>query len=674
MTEEQPSAFNYWKRAWGNAFRQRAFANDAISGLTVAAVALPLNVALAVTCGLPAIAGVVGGIIGGALAAIFGGSRLQVTGPAAALSSMVITISAKYGPQGVAAATLIVGFVQLAMSFLQAGRYARFVPEIVLAGFTTGVGLKLLDQQLPELLGFDYRVQEMASMMHEPQWLHEVSLTSFAAGLAVMFFLVAMRPYKRFPAALFALILVTFVSQYEDSGLKTVGDLPSGLPSLMFPQIADNMWVDIILAAVPLGLLAGVESLLSASAIDRMTHAEGISKYHPNLELFGQGLANLGTSLFSGMPVSGVIVRSSLNVAAGGKTRMSALFHALWLFVALAFFTGYIRHVPLPALAGLLCVIGFRLVEAKHFFEAFKTAPLEALAFGLACVGTVTGHLMLGLILGIAVGLFAEWLHKRNVDTLTPLDDHSPNQRARIIRRGFAAPGAPVIAKAPVQRATLPSARKWVPNVRSTPLVPPTAFVHPHATVIGRVILGDNVHVSAEVSLRADEGAPFYIGNNTNVQDGVILHALQDKYVWVDGAQWAIFVGNNVSMAHQALVHGPSYVGDDCFIGFKAVVHNAVLGAGCFVGIGAVVVGVDVPEKRYVPHGSIIDTQEKADDLPPVTHDHQHFNEDVVEVNRGLAAAYRANLVVNPPSARRAAAVRLRPGAWDTGGDDTLKF
>lgn len=127
-------------------------------------------------------------------------------------------------------------------------------------------------------------------------------------------------------------------------------------------------------------------------------------------------------------------------------------------------------------------------------------------------------------------------------------------------------------------------------------------------------------------------------------------------------------------MAHQALVHGPSYVGDDCFIGFKAVVHNAVLGAGCFVGIGAVVVGVDVPEKRYVPHGSIVDTQEKADDLPPVTHDHQHFNEDVVEVNRGLAAAYRAKLVVNPPSARRAAAVRLRPGAWDSGGDDTIKF
>jgi SulP family sulfate permease len=141
--------------------------------------------------------------------------------------------------------------------------------------------------------------------------------------------------------------------------------------------------------------------------------------------------------------------------------------------------------------------------------------------------------------------------------------------------------------------------------------------------------------------VRADEGSPFFIGANSNVQDGVVIHALKDRRVRVRGEEWAVYVGRDVSIAHGALVHGPCYVGDGTFIGFQAVVHDAVVGAGGAIGVGAVVVGVEVPDGKLVPHGAIIDTADKVRDLPPVTEGARHFAVDVVDVNRGLAAAYR---------------------------------
>jgi sulfate permease, SulP family len=163
-----------WVAGWREVFTSKAFVADVLSGLTVAAVALPLNLALAIASGLPASAGLVAGAIGGVVAAVFGGAALQVTGPAAALQVMVLAIATQFGATGVAAATLMIGVLQLLLALSRAGRLARYVPESVLAGFTTGVGLKLLDAQIPELLGFDYRVSELAAMMHRPEWLKEV--------------------------------------------------------------------------------------------------------------------------------------------------------------------------------------------------------------------------------------------------------------------------------------------------------------------------------------------------------------------------------------------------------------------------------------------------------------------------------------------------------------------
>lgn len=621
-----------WRDQWRDVFQSRAISADAIAGLTVAAVALPLNVALAVACGLPPIAGLVAGAVGGAIAAIFGGAPFQATGPAAALQVMVLGIARDYGPTGVAAAALICGVIQLALGLAQAGRFARYVPESVLAGFTTGVGIKLLDSQIPEVLGFDYRVFELAQMMHRPAWLHHVSWIAVVCGLSVAFLVVIARPYKRFPAAIVGIGVITFVSAYLHWPIERVGAVASSLPTPSFPMLPDEKWIDLLSLTVPLALLGAVESLLSARAVDRMVPTA--KPHEPNLELFGQGLANIGVGLLSGMPVTGVIVRSGVNVQSGARTRLAALLHGVILGGSVLLLGRYIAQVPLAALAGLLCVVGVRLIELKTLAELARSEKIEALAFVVTAAGTVTGHLITGLLAGGALHAVHWYLHRHEEAEKAYLTV----QRAKGIRAVLGADGAH--ARKPDGHDELPASQAWVVNLRQRAQVARTAFVHRAATVIGRVVLGERVHIASGATVRADEGSPFFIGANSNIQDGVVIHALKNRWVKVKGEEWAVYIGRECSVAHDALVHGPCYIGDNTFVGFKAVVHDAVVGAGCYIGIGAVVVGVEVPDGRFVPHGSIVDTADAARRLPPVSHVHTEFNEDVVDVNRGLAAAY----------------------------------
>ncbi|WP_394824553.1 SulP family inorganic anion transporter [Pendulispora albinea] len=623
-----------WASTWKEVIRSKSRGGDMLAGVTVAAVALPLNLALAVVSGLPPIAGLIAGSLGGVVAATFGGSPMQVTGPAAALSMMVLALATEFGPMGVAAATLIIGVVLLVLSALRAGKLAEYVPEAVLAGFTTGVGVKLLDAQIPVLLGSDYTVAQIAQMMHRPEWLHDVQWIAVVCGLFVAFLVTTAKRFKRFPAALVGIALVTFVSVYVKWDITRVGVIPSTFPSPSIPGIEEDKWLDLLVKTLPLALLAGVESLLSARAVDRMA---GATKLHnPNLELFGQGLANLSVGLMSGMPVTGVIVRSGVNVQSGAKTRISAITHGLVLAGCVLYLSPYIAQIPLAALAGLLCVVGVRLIEVGVLVHLARTDKMLAAAFVVTCVGTVSGHLMMGLVSGLAIA----WL------------DHALRRGERAAKAHAVRVGNPnlraVVGAHPIAARTgahpIPSGpefQKWLSNIRSSVRRAKSSYVHKQANVVGRIVMEEHVHVAAGSSVRADEGAPFFIGANTNIQDGVVIHALKDKFVRVDGADWAVYVGKNVSIAHDALVHGPCFVGDHTFVGFKAVVHDSVVGPDCFIGIGAVVVGVEVPAGRFVPHGTIVDSAEKVAALPPVSEAQHEFNADVVEVNRGLVEAYQ---------------------------------
>lgn len=625
--------YESWADTWNDVFTNKSFFGELLAGLTVAAVALPLNLALAVASGLPPSYGLIAGAIGGIFASIFGGASLQITGPAAALNLMVLSIVTTFGAEGASAGALIIGVMQLILALFFAGNLMKYVPEALLAGFLSGVGLKLLDNQIPELLGFNYKVVELAQMLHRPDWLKEVSWLSVVCGLFVSFLVITTKNFKRFPAALAGIGLVAFIANYLGWDIEKVGKIEVNSLSLMIPQYDLKKWFELFVACLPLGILAAAESLLSASAIDKLA---GNKKLHnPNLELYGQSFGNLASGLVGGMPVSGVIVRSSVNIQSGGKTKVSAIFHSAILLYAVFYLSDKIESIPLAGLAGLLCVVGFRLIDFHECFSLMKKSKLELLAFLCAMLGTVSGFLMSGLVAGGLIFYFKNLFSKRKIKRITKKKNqvhlHQPIEAKKV-------------KELKKEKFKVTSADdeelNWLGQIKQRAQVAASAFVHNQASVIGKVVLGDNVHIAAGSSVRADEGTPFYIGDNSNIQDGVVIHALKGKWINVNGEEWAVYVGKNVSMAHQALVHGPCFIGDNSFIGFKAVVHDSIVGSHCFIGIGAVVVGVEIPDEKHVPNGSVIDSQEKVDQLPDVSDHHLHFNEDVVDVNKGLAKAY----------------------------------
>lgn len=626
--------FHQWISTWKGISKSSSMLQEFIAGTTVAAVALPLNLALAVASGLPPSVGLLSGAIGGAVAAIFGGAPLQVTGPAAALSLMIFAIAKDFGVEGVAAAALIVGSIQIILALAMAGKLIRFVPEAVLAGFMTGIGLKLLFNQIPELFGFDYTVFKLVQFILKPQWLHEVSWLATFCGLFVAFLIITTKKYTRFPAGLTAIAIVSGLSVYLGWDIQRVGAIESVLPSFNFPTLNANQWGGLFLKCIPLALLGSAESLLASSAIDRITKAK--KPHDSNLELIGQGLANSVSGFFSGMPVTGVIVRSSVNIQAGAKSKLSSIIHALILFFSFIFIADKIAIIPLAGLAGLLCVVGFRLVDIETVRHLFKESKILTLAFLISALGTVTGYLMTGLITaGVICFLRHLVLNKgrNNIGQKTVVKEEEKRREA--------------YDKKPVRSKNKHfdfekenEEENWLLHIKEKALVAASAFIHNQASVIGKVILGKNVHIAAGASVRADEGTPFYIGDNSNIQDGVVIHALKEKWISVGDNDWAVYVGKNVSMAHQALIHGPCFIGDHTFIGFKAIVHDSVVGSNCYIGIGAIVVGVEIPDGKYIPSGMVLDSLDKVDKLPNVSRDHLSFNEDVVEVNKGLALAY----------------------------------
>lgn len=181
---------------------------------------------------------------------------------------------------------------------------------------------------------------------------------------------------------------------------------------------------------------------------------------------------------------------------------------------------------------------------------------------------------------------------------------------------------------------------------RSTdrPVVHRDAFIDPRSTIIGSVTIGERVYLGPGVSVRADEGAPFWIGAESNLQDNVTIHALKDKFILHQGRAYAVYIGRNVCCTHGCLIHGPCFIGDRCFIGFKSIVHDAVIGAGCVLGMGAIVIGVTVPPGRYIAHNLVIDNQDKANGLPPVNSQWEQLRDDVVEVNQELAEGHSLSL------------------------------
>ncbi|MDW8804764.1 SulP family inorganic anion transporter [Streptomyces scabiei] len=406
---------------------------DLLAGLTVAIVALPLALGFGVSSGLGAEAGLATAVIAGAVAAIFGGSNLQVSGPTGAMTVVLVPIVAEYGPGGVLTVGLMAGVILVTLAVLKAGKYMQYVPAPVVEGFTLGIACVIGLQQIPNALGVPkpegdrvlvvtwHALEEFAQ---NPNW----TAAAFALAVAAIM-LIGARLRPTIPFSILAVIAATIVAQVAGlDAAKPIGDLPSGLlaPSLAFLDLGS-----LLAPAVAVATLAALESLLSASVADGMTVGQ---KHDPDRELFGQGLANIASPLFGGVPATGAIARTAVNVRTGASSRLASLVHAAVLAVIVFAAAPLVSKIPLAALAGVLLATAIRMVEVGSLKAMAKATRSDALILVLTAVATLALDLVYAVIIGLVVAgaLALRAVAKQARLEEVPLDrgDHSAEEHA----------------------------------------------------------------------------------------------------------------------------------------------------------------------------------------------------------------------------------------------------
>jgi sulfate permease, SulP family len=409
---------------------------DLLAGLTVAIVALPLALGFGLSSGLGAQAGLATAVVAGALAAVFGGSNLQVSGPTGAMTVVLVPIVGQYGASGVLTVGLMAGVMLVGLAALRAGKYMQYVPAPVIEGFTLGIACVIGLQQVPSALGVPKpegdRVlvvtwRALEEFAKAPNW----TAVGFAIAVAAVMLLGARR-LPTVPFSILAVIAATAVAQLAHlDEAKPIGDLPSGLPvpSLSFLDLGS---LGTLLApAVAVAALAALESLLSASVADGMTVGQ---QHDPDRELFGQGIANIAVPLFGGVPATGAIARTAVNVRTGASSRLAALTHAAVLAVIVFAAAPLVSKIPLAALSGVLLATAIRMVEVGSLRAMAKATRSDALILVLTGVATLALDLVYAVIIGLVVAgaLALRAVAKQARFDQVPLDrgDHSVEEHA----------------------------------------------------------------------------------------------------------------------------------------------------------------------------------------------------------------------------------------------------
>ncbi|MEX3204524.1 SulP family inorganic anion transporter [Streptomyces acidiscabies] len=409
---------------------------DLLAGLTVAVVALPLALGFGVSSGLGAEAGLATAVIAGALAAVFGGSNLQVSGPTGAMTVVLVPIVGEYGPGGVLTVGLMAGVMLVVLAGLRAGRYMRYIPAPVVEGFTLGIACVIGLQQIPNALGVPKpdgdRVLVVAwraagEFAKAPNW------TALALAVSVAALMLAGARWRpTVPFSLVAVAAATAVAHFAHlDAAHPIGDLPAGLPRTL-PRLPRPGALGTLLApAVAVAALAALESLLSASVADGMTVGQ---QHDPDRELFGQGLANIAAPLFGGVPATGAIARTAVNVRTGAASRLAALTHAAVLALIVFAAAPLVSKIPLAALAGVLLATAVRMVEVGSLKAMARATRSDAAILVLTAAATLALDLVYAVVIGLAVAgalaLRAVALQARLDEVPLDRGDHTAEEHA----------------------------------------------------------------------------------------------------------------------------------------------------------------------------------------------------------------------------------------------------
>ncbi|HWV79070.1 MAG TPA: SulP family inorganic anion transporter [Isoptericola sp.] len=391
--------------------RPRTLGADLLAGVTVGVVALPLALAFGVSSGVGPAAGLVTAVVAGVVAAVFGGSRFQVSGPTGAMAVVLAPIVAQHGLASVALVTLLGGLLVLALGVARLGRVVTYIPWPVVEGFTLGIAAIIFLQQVPAAVGVDAAVGEntlvtAVGAVGDAAGAADVT-TAWTLGLVALvaaLMLVLPRLHAAIPASLVAVVVATVVAQLGDAPVDRIGALPDSLPAPVLPGVSTAAVGDLLGAAVAVAALAAIESLLSARVAATM--APGGSTYEPDRELVGQGLASVASGLFGGMPATGAIARTAVNVRSGARTRLAAVVHALVVLAVIYLATGPVARIPLAALSGVLMVTAFRMISVATVRAVLRSTRSDAATFVVTAIITVAFDLIEAVQIGLVVAAF----------------------------------------------------------------------------------------------------------------------------------------------------------------------------------------------------------------------------------------------------------------------------
>lgn len=412
------------REAWRTGlFHKHHLAGNIAAGLVVGVVALPLAMAFAIASGARPEQGIYTGIVAGVLAALFGSSRVSISGPTGAFIVILAGITAKYGIDGLQIATLLAGLILLAMGLVKLGGIIRFIPTPVITGFTAGIAVIIFVGQWKDFFGLkpaasgSHFHEKLIALVEALPGLHlHTTLLSLAA---LIILIITPRLVRRIPGPLIALVALTAAQAWwHFDGVATIGSafggIPAGLPELHWPQISFARVLELLGPAFTIAMLGAIESLLCAVVADGMAGTH----HDPNQELVGQGIANLAAPVFGGFAATGAIARTATSIRNGGSSPLASIVHALVLLAVIVALAPLAAQIPLAVLAAILFVVAWNMSEARHFTDLLRHAPVNDKALLLITfLLTVFADLVIAVNVGVL--LAALLFMKRMSETVT---------------------------------------------------------------------------------------------------------------------------------------------------------------------------------------------------------------------------------------------------------------
>jgi sulfate permease, SulP family len=434
-------------------YTKKKFTADLVAGLIVGVVALPLAIAFAIASGVKPEQGIYTAIVAGLLIGALGGSRAQISGPTGAFIVIIYDIVQKYGYDGLAVATIIAGFILIAMGLMRLGAFLKFIPFPVTVGFTGGIALIIFSGQIRDFFGL--KMAEPPANFVEKWSAYFQSITTVgwqataigALSLLIVFLWPRITP--KIPGSLVAIIVATLATQLLGLDVETIGSrfgaVPSALPAPRFPHLSWGLITQMFSPAITIALLAAIESLLAAVVADGMMG----SRHRSNMELVAQGVGNIISPVFQGIPATGAIARTATNIKSGGRTPISAIIHAITLLLIMLFFGRWAALIPMPALAAILIFVAYNMSEYHAFLKLLRSPKSDVAVLLVTFFLTVLIDLTVAIQVGVVLAAFLFMRRMSNVAQVNSItgdlreEEERPDDPREISKR-VAPPGVEV--------------------------------------------------------------------------------------------------------------------------------------------------------------------------------------------------------------------------------------